>query len=329
MKSKLISIITPTYNHEKYIAECIKSVLFQSYPNWEMIIINDGSTDRTSSIAESFAKNDQRIHLIAQSNLGPGRLSETYNVALNNSKGDWIAILEGDDYWLPNKLEKQVRQLSDLLIFCYSAYLDDIDGKLDIGKRPPFQGIINVEKFIPFLLMHQSFLIAVTTLIKKSSLLSIGGFHQNGSPAAVDMATLMKLIELPGKILYIPEALGVWRHHNAQSTHTLGVEIAKFNAGLVFNYIKDLSSDELNTLKINKLAVLEKRKAVISASAFSTIRRKLQAKDREDFLPLIKDLWNYGNIKRKCEAIFCILAYLFHVNIEFPMHVAKFIKINK
>jgi len=87
----LVSIITPTYNHEKYIGDCIKSVQNQIYTNWEMIVISDGSTDETLLIAQSFAEKDSRIRIFSQSNVGIFRLAETYNFALKQTRGTYIA----------------------------------------------------------------------------------------------------------------------------------------------------------------------------------------------------------------------------------------------
>ena len=82
MSAPLVSIITPTYNHEKYIGDCIRSVQDQTYTNWEMIIVDDGSTDRTFTIAQTSADSHDRIKLCTQKNLGIFRLGETYNFAL-------------------------------------------------------------------------------------------------------------------------------------------------------------------------------------------------------------------------------------------------------
>ena len=95
----LVSIITPTYNHEKYLAECINSVIGQTYADWEMIILNDGSTDRTLSTAASYQKSEGRIRVVNQENVGIFRLSETYNKGVGLSSGKYIAILEGDGLW--------------------------------------------------------------------------------------------------------------------------------------------------------------------------------------------------------------------------------------
>ncbi len=86
----LVSIITPTYNHEKFIGTCIESVLKQTYQNWEMIIIDDGSTDKTGFIVAKY--NDNRIRYVKQENVGIWKLKGTYNKALNMSSGNLIAL---------------------------------------------------------------------------------------------------------------------------------------------------------------------------------------------------------------------------------------------
>src|SRR5690242_3290688 len=95
-----ISIITPTYNHERFVERCIKSVLEQGYTNWEQVVIDDGSRDSTANIVSQIR--DGRIRLERQANQGPFELAKTYNRALSLAKGELIAILEGDDFWPPN-----------------------------------------------------------------------------------------------------------------------------------------------------------------------------------------------------------------------------------
>jgi len=99
----LISIITLTYNHEKFISQCIESCLKQSYKNWEQIIIDDGSTDKTQEIIMKYR--DPRIKYFYQSHKGPNSIPESYNKALKISKGEYISILEGDDFSSPDKLQ--------------------------------------------------------------------------------------------------------------------------------------------------------------------------------------------------------------------------------
>jgi len=100
----LVSIIVPAYNAEKYIADAIGSVLRQTYPYFELIIVDDASTDRTAEVVQSFS--DQRIKLIRHaSNKGPGAAR---NTAIEAASGKWIAFLDADDQWKANRLERLV-----------------------------------------------------------------------------------------------------------------------------------------------------------------------------------------------------------------------------
>ena len=95
LSSPLISIIIPVYNVEKYFENCIKSVQNQSYRNIEIIIINDGSTDSTKELCEYYSKNDKRIIVINQKNMG---VSAARNAGIKYSNGQYISFVDGDDY---------------------------------------------------------------------------------------------------------------------------------------------------------------------------------------------------------------------------------------
>ncbi len=307
MNSKpVVSIIMPTYNHERFIGECIGSVLAQSYTNWEQIIIDDGSTDHTWRIIQEYASKDHRIRGFHQEHKGPTRLDETYNFALANAKGDYVAILEGDDLWFQDKLATQLKVHTESTILSYGAYMDEIDGQLRPGRRPPFQGRLPLREFLPLLLLHQSFMIAVTVLIRKDALRAIGGFHQDGSPAAVDMATMMRLVQLPGEVVYIPQPLGVWRHHKSQSTNAHAVELAKFNTELVLRFYDTLPVVEKQTLEISREEIVRARRAQIADAYFGVLRQKLRQRERKGILELIAGTWKYGGIKRKAQAVYAV-----------------------
>lgn len=106
VENPLISLIVPAYNAERYIAETIRSVLDQTYEKWELIVVNDGSTDATSQIVSSFG--DQRIHLIEQANGGVG---SARNAGLDKAKGDYITFLDADDVLPPESLKSRVDYL--------------------------------------------------------------------------------------------------------------------------------------------------------------------------------------------------------------------------
>ncbi len=130
----LVSIITPCYNSQKFIAETIKSVQNQTYTNWEMIIVDDCSTDKTEQIIQNFVQSDSRIHynqLKCNSGTGIAR-----NEAVKRAKGDYIAFLDSDDLWKPEKLSKQIKFMQEKdLPFTFSFY-DCIDEEgISLNRR--------------------------------------------------------------------------------------------------------------------------------------------------------------------------------------------------
>jgi len=98
-----VSVVVPSYNIAPYLEECIKSIINQSYSNWEIIIVNDGSTDNTGEIAHNLATTDPRIRVIDKEN---GGVSSARNCGLKAALGDYVSFLDGDDVWLPDFLEK-------------------------------------------------------------------------------------------------------------------------------------------------------------------------------------------------------------------------------
>ncbi len=117
----LVSIITPCYNCASFIAQAIDSVLAQSYQQWEMIIVNDGSTDTSSEIIAPYAAKDSRIKLIP---LGENQgVAKARNVAIKTATGRYIAFLDADDLWLSNKLKQQLSFMQvNNLAFTYASY---------------------------------------------------------------------------------------------------------------------------------------------------------------------------------------------------------------
>lgn len=109
----LISIIIPIYNAAQYLEKCIKSILNQVNANFELILINDGSTDNSLSICEKYAKIDKRIQIFNQINQG---VSSARNLGIQHSKGEWITFIDADDYIEQNYILSEIPQSSTLII---------------------------------------------------------------------------------------------------------------------------------------------------------------------------------------------------------------------
>lgn len=120
-----VSVVMPSYNAEKYISEAIQSVIAQTYENWELLIIDDCSTDSTANIVKQFSDVDSRITLYSNpKNMG---VALTRNKGMNLAKGSWIALLDSDDVWHKDKLEKQLVAAENTgadIIYCSYSLMD-------------------------------------------------------------------------------------------------------------------------------------------------------------------------------------------------------------
>lgn len=120
-KNPLVSVVVPVFNAEKFLKETINSVKSQTYDNWELILVNDCSTDKSADIIKLAAKTDNRIKLV---NLEKnGGAAKARNLGIMEAKGKYLAYIDSDDLWLPEKLEKQIEfmQKTDST-FCYTGY---------------------------------------------------------------------------------------------------------------------------------------------------------------------------------------------------------------
>ena len=125
MKAGLVSIITPCYNGEKYIRETIDSVIAQTYPDWEMIIVDDGSKDNSAAIVREYADKDPRIQLIQQANAGS---AAARNNGIRRAEGQYIALLDADDLWHPDFLKKQIefmKRKDAVCVYCSYRRIDE------------------------------------------------------------------------------------------------------------------------------------------------------------------------------------------------------------
>lgn len=130
--SDLVSIIMPSYNTENFIDEAINSVLNQTHKNWELIIVDDASTDSTDKVVEKFL-NDRRIHYIKNKENYGAAISR--NFAIKQAKGKWIAFLDSDDIWMPQKLERQINfMIKNKYSFSYANYIEIDEESEATGK---------------------------------------------------------------------------------------------------------------------------------------------------------------------------------------------------
>ena len=134
--NELVSIIMPSYNTAKFIGESIESVLAQTYTNWELIIIDDCSSDNTDEVVSKFT--DERIRYLKNEMNSGAAVSRNY--ALREAKGKWIAFLDSDDSWFPDKLRKQIDFMeTNGYVFSYTSYceIDENSRSLNVFVTGP------------------------------------------------------------------------------------------------------------------------------------------------------------------------------------------------
>jgi glycosyltransferase involved in cell wall biosynthesis len=138
----LVSVVVPAFNAAGVIRQTLDSVVAQTYKNLEVIVVDDGSSDNTSPIAEEFVKKDPRFQLVRQSNQGVG---DAQNTAIRMARGKYIAPLDADDLWFPEKIEKQVACIERCgpetgLVYCWSKFIDEHGAPAGPGITCKFKG---------------------------------------------------------------------------------------------------------------------------------------------------------------------------------------------
>ena len=133
MENKLVSIITPTYNCANFISRTIDSVLSQTYQDWEMIIVDDRSRDNTKEIVENYMKKDPRIqYYLLKENSGAAIARTT---AMRLAQGSYMAFLDSDDIWMPDKLERQIKWMEENnYAFSCTSYVQIDENDNFLGK---------------------------------------------------------------------------------------------------------------------------------------------------------------------------------------------------
>jgi glycosyltransferase involved in cell wall biosynthesis len=174
----IVSVIIPVYNGEKTIQETIESVLKQTFTDFELIVINDGSQDSTLAIVASFQ--DSRLKVFSYPNAG---LAESRNRGVDQAIGDFIVFLDADDLWTPNKLESQVRALQEnpqaAVAYSWTDYIDESSNFLYPGDHITVSGDVYAKLLVRNFLDNGS-----NPLIRRQALTEVGRFDSSINSAA-------------------------------------------------------------------------------------------------------------------------------------------------
>jgi len=232
-----ITVITTSYNQAEYIGECIESLQKQTFTNWEQIIIDDGSTDNTKEVVEKYQQSDSRIKFIRKEHGGVARLIESYDIGLCKSKGDYIAILEADDWSEPDRFGRQLQYFNYKNTVLVYGKASATDGRIVPTIRPD---LMSEEKMLRemFLGCH---IPALTVMIKKEALVKSGGFKTHNGLGGVDYPTWLSVLPY-GEFIFLNTILSNWRIHNNNLSRKQGNKIKQvFDCG--YKWYKKMPSE--------------------------------------------------------------------------------------
>tara|TARA_B100000073_G_C23658555_1_gene543548 strand:+ start:252 stop:1004 length:753 start_codon:yes stop_codon:yes gene_type:complete len=186
MNQNLVSIITPSYNSERFISDTINSVIEQTYDNWELIIVDDASYDQTPKIIKRFLSKESRIKAIfLKENIGP---SEARNQAIRIAKGRFIAFLDSDDLWLPNKLDAQINyMITNSVGFSFTSYIQISEDGLNHLKEIHAPARINYNSYL------KNTIIGCLTVVLDKRI--VGDFEMPKIRSSHDMALWLMILK--------------------------------------------------------------------------------------------------------------------------------------
>jgi teichuronic acid biosynthesis glycosyltransferase TuaG len=215
MTGDKVSIIMPAYNAGKYVSESIHSVLAQSHANWELIVVDDGSTDETAVVVQHFAKTDSRISYHWQQN---GKQGKARNKALALATGEYIAFLDADDIWMSKKLETQLRVMKQFgldLVFGYSLC---IDGQTKTARATGYgKGMYAGDEAVKFLLQFGALVIS-TVLVTRKAVVQVRGFVEDTRIQYCEDWHFWLKLALAGNKMFTDESIvAYYRIHSASA----------------------------------------------------------------------------------------------------------------
>ena len=208
----MISVIIPIYNVEKYLAECIESVINQTFSDLEIILVNDGSTDNCREICENYKRKDSRIKLIHKIN---GGISSARNAGIDIANGDYYTFIDSDDYIMPDMIE-QLFYISkstdaDISICCIANNKDEFDKGINKDIE-----ILTKEETLKCILTEKKILTSACGKLYKSELFNVVRYPDG--KIYEDLGTTYKLVELSEKIAFVNVKKYYYRTNNESIT---------------------------------------------------------------------------------------------------------------
>lgn len=214
MDSAPISVLMPVFNSQRYVGQCVESILSQTFPDFEFIIIDDGSTDRSRDILEGYARRDGRIKLVSRANTG---YSRALNEALSLARGEFLARMDSDDVARPRRFERQIGRLREdpecVAVGCQVLDIDPwgIPLHTSSNKLDHDEIVAELLKGAGAEIPHPG------VMMRRSAVVALGGYRVEFEPVE-DLDLYLRLADR-GRLANLPDVLLEYRQHFASVNH--------------------------------------------------------------------------------------------------------------
>lgn len=285
-----VSVITIFLNEERFLTEAVESVLAQTYPHWELLLCDDGSTDGSAAIAKDYAAAHDRIRYLQHPGGANRGMSATRNLGLAHARGEYVALLDGDDVWLPHKLARQVACLDahpeaamvygpSLWWHSWASGNSDDDSETALSVRPV--GHTSGRRVLKRTLqLRGDPLFTCSILARRSAVVEVGGFEKQFTGLFEDQAFFSKFL-LVHDVFVMPDVLDRYRQHpdsccavanrDERAGHTSMTDAHRVYTDWLWDYTSSHSVDA----KIQRLVARERWLSRHSALSAMVVRTRL------------------------------------------------------
>jgi len=281
----LVSVVIPTYNHAHYLGRALESVINQSYKNFEIIVIDNNSTDNTKKIIESFE--NQKIKVILINN--NGIIAASRNIGIKEANGEWIAFLDSDDWWMNNKLELCLKNTKNIDVFYHDLA---IVREKKVGLRKKKLDSREMKSPVLLDLLKKGNAIANSSAIVRRNILFKAGLldESPGIVGSEDYNLWLRVAKITERFQYIKMILGHYQLHYSNMSNK-DMSISWMNA----------NSDFINCVPVYEQNIIKSKIFYLSG------RHAFNNKKYEISKEKLKYVIKFGGLKNKVKSLIMIM----------------------
>lgn len=251
-----ISVIIPVYNVEKYLRQCVDSVLNQTYKNIEIILIDDGSTDSCPAICDAYALKDSRVKVVHKKN---GGLSSARNAGIRISTGDYLMFVDSDDFWSQQNVLNELKNTmtdscADVICFGYKEYFEQTQTYRKEMQFPDSLNDLKDNELLQQMLASGIYISSSWCKVVSSKLVNEHNLFFNEGITSEDIDWSARLLVYAKKIVVYPNSFYIYRQREDSIVHTIkyeNLEMLADNIKRCIGYVKGISDDNFLRLYYN------------------------------------------------------------------------------